>query len=191
MRMGWMDNPKTIMPLATTCIWICIFGQNHLTLIFFFFFEKVTALWPVWSFRLEDFLIMKAPPHTHIHLHTNTFKLGCVGGLNKWLRSGGWACGRVCVYDPWWMFCALSGTLCVYMCVSISRKGKGSVSEGSGLTAGYNRDTLNSRLIRLTGGEQYTCIWERGRADDGGWQKEKKKIEIVRGSDKAMNVWNV
>lgn len=43
-------------------------------------------------------------------------------------------------------------------CVSVSGKGKGSVSEGSGLTAGYNRDTLNSSLICLTEDEQYTCM---------------------------------
>lgn len=42
----------------------------------------------------------------------------------------------------------------VHVRVRKSGKGKGSVSEGSGLTAGYNRDTLNSHLIRLTGGEQ-------------------------------------
>lgn len=39
-----------------------------------------------------------------------------------------------------------------------SGKGKGSVSGGSGLTAGYDGDTPNSQFICLTGPIQYTCI---------------------------------
>lgn len=64
-------------------------------------------------------------------------------------------CG--CVYDLCSCFCAFAG-VCLCMFVSMTGKGKGSVLVGSGLTAGYNRGTLNSRLICLTGGEQCTCI---------------------------------
>lgn len=73
------------------------------------------------------------------------------------------------------MCCTNSRSLCVHMCVTISGKRKGSVSEGSGLTAGYNRDTLNSRHIRPTGDGQYTC--KRGRQRQQMMEEKDRKSE--------------
>lgn len=62
----------------------------------------------------------------------------------------------VCVFMPIHDSCAFVQSLPVSQ--DIWEGGKGSVSEGSGLAAGYSRDTLNSRFLRLTGAAQYACM---------------------------------
>lgn len=66
---------------------------------------------------------------------------------------------KVCVGVRSLVFGALADSLCTH--VRIAGKGKGSVSEGSGLTAGYSRDTLNSHVTCLTGSIQHTRVCVR------------------------------
>ena len=81
----------------------------------------------------------------------------------------------------------------------VSGKGKGSVLEGSGLTAGYNRDTLNCSLIRQTGGKQYGicgAVSERHRDTEpkgdrgikrGRGRKTERERKRQRGRQRGTN----
>ena len=65
------------------------------------------------------------------------------------------------------------------MCMSISGKGKGYVSEGSGLAAGCNRDTQQSS--HAPDWRRTILVYMGGkRADDGGGQKKKSKTRKDR-----------
>lgn len=117
----------------------------------------------------------------------NELLLGCVGTLAR--GSLGLQCVCVClsIHDT----CAFVQPLPVRQ--DIWEGGKGSVSEGSGLAAGYNRDTLNSRFLRLTGAAQYACMRGRQRSRGekrrrrGGWKRERERDNgSERGSDRAV-----
>lgn len=56
------------------------------------------------------------------------------------------------------MFCALALVCVCHVSEGIWEGEREVFQGGSGLTAGYNRDTPKSRLIRPAGGEQCTCI---------------------------------
>lgn len=58
------------------------------------------------------------------------------------------------------MFCALALVCVCHVSEGIweGEREREVFQGGSGLTAGYNRDTPKSRLIRPAGGEQCTCI---------------------------------